>query len=77
MTRCEHCRSPSADIGGETMCQACLDDRECTCTCLDCEARGVHYYHSEDGTALQCPVTGAIGAGWTTEELSDRDGVRS
>ena len=48
---CEH-----DAVIGLTLCEAHAE--ECTCRCSDCEQRGAHYSHAEDGSdyGQDCPT---------------------
>lgn len=51
MTQTQYCdadRCMNEAIVGITLCEQHAE--ECTCTCADCERRGVHYCHAEDGS---------------------------
>lgn len=44
-------------IVGLRVCEEHAD--ECTCTCADCQRRGVHYCHEEDASDYGEPCSGA------------------
>lgn len=44
-------------ILGLRVCEEHAD--ECTCTCADCQRRGVHYCHEEDASDYGEPCSGA------------------